>query len=152
MLAHQDGSCSRYGNEGYKFHNHLTIMRTAAQYKLMFVLAVIFILIFGKDVLFMKGSVRKRGSMWSYCFDLGTVDGKRKRMEKGGFRTKKEAETALASAINEYNNGGQVFTPSDITVSDYLDQWYELYCKTNLKYNTYICQNNTNRRHALQCP
>ena len=69
----------------------------------------------------MTGSVRKRGKTWSYCFDLGKVDGKRKRTEKGGFRTKKEAETALAAAINEYNNGGQVFTPSDVTVSDYLD-------------------------------
>lgn len=86
----------------------------------------------------MTGSVRKRGKTWSYCFDLGKVDGKRKRTEKGGFRTKKEAETALAAAINEYNNGGQVFTPSDVTVSDYLDQWFDLYCKPNLKYNTQL--------------
>lgn len=86
----------------------------------------------------MTGSVRKRGKTWSYCFDLGKVDGKRKRMEKGGFRTKKEAETAMAAAINEYNNGGQVFKPNEITVSDYLDQWYEDYCKPNLKYNTQV--------------
>ena len=26
----------------------------------------------------MKGSVRKRGNSWSYCFDLGMIDGKRK--------------------------------------------------------------------------
>ena len=44
----------------------------------------------------MQGSVRKRGSMWSYSFDMGTVGGKRQRKEKGGFRTKKEAEAALA--------------------------------------------------------
>lgn len=52
----------------------------------------------------MQGSVRKRGSMWSYSFDMGTVGGKRQRKEKGGFRTKKEAEAALAKAISEYNN------------------------------------------------
>lgn len=86
----------------------------------------------------MTGSVRKRGKTWSYCFDLGKVDDKRKRMEKGGFRTKKEAETAMVAAINEYNNGGQVFKPNEITVSDYLDQWYEDYCKPNLKYNTQV--------------
>ena len=28
------------------------------------------------------------------------------------------------------------FTPSDISVSDYLDYWYDNYVKTNLSYNT----------------
>ncbi len=87
----------------------------------------------------MNGGVRKRGSTWSYYFDLGKVDGKRKKKEKGGFRTKKEAEQALAAAINEYNRAGSVFEPSEITVSDYLDQWFELSCKLNLKYNTQVC-------------
>lgn len=86
----------------------------------------------------MQGGVRKRGSTWSYYFDLGKVDGKRKKKEKGGFRTRKEAETALAAAMNEYNHAGTVFEPSEITVSDYLDQWYELSCKPNLKYNTQV--------------
>ena len=49
----------------------------------------------------MKGSVRKRGSTWSYRFDMGTIDGKRQRKEKGGFDTKKEAEAALAKANSE---------------------------------------------------
>lgn len=91
-----------------------------------------------KGLNFMNGGVRKRGSTWSYYFDLGKVDGKRKKKEKGGFRTKKEAEQALATAINEYNHAGVVFEPSEITVSDYLDQWYELSCKLNLKYNTQV--------------
>lgn len=56
----------------------------------------------------MNGGVRKRGSTWSYYFDLGKADGKRKKKEKDGFRTKKEAETALAKALNEYNNSGTV--------------------------------------------
>ena len=86
----------------------------------------------------MKGSVRKRGNTWSYCFDLGTVNGKRKRKEKGGFRTKKEAETALAAAMTEYNNSGTAFEPTDVTVSDYLDQWFNLYCIPNLKYSTQV--------------
>lgn len=86
----------------------------------------------------MTGGTRKRGATWSYYFDLGKIDGKRQKKEKGGFKTKKEAETALAKAINEYNNAGAVFTPSEITVSDYLDQWYDLYCKPNLKYQSQV--------------
>lgn len=86
----------------------------------------------------MTWCVRKRGSTWSYYFDLGKVDGKRKKKEKGGFRTKKEAEQALTKALNEYNNAGQVFEPSEISVSDYLDFWFDNYCKVNLKYNTQL--------------
>lgn len=86
----------------------------------------------------MTGGTRKRGKTWSYYFDLGTINGKRQKKEKGGFKTKKEAESALASAINEYNGTGKLIEPSGITVSDYLDQWYDLYCKPNLKYSTQV--------------
>ena len=86
----------------------------------------------------MKGSVRKRGDTWSYRFDIGIVDGKRQQKEKGGFTTKKEAEAALAKAMAEYNQTGTVLAPTEITVSEYLDQWYDLYCKPNLKYNTQV--------------
>ena len=30
----------------------------------------------------MNGGVRKRGTTWSYYFDLGKIDGKRKKKEK----------------------------------------------------------------------
>lgn len=86
----------------------------------------------------MTGGTRKRGATWSYYFDLGKVNGKRQKKEKGGFKTKKEAEAALAQAITEYNNAGSVFKPTEVTVADYLDQWYELYCKPNLKYTTQV--------------
>ena len=65
----------------------------------------------------MKGGTRKRGKTWSYYFDTAQINGKRKKIEKGGFRTKKEAETALAKAIAEYESSGQVFQPSTISVS-----------------------------------
>ena len=51
----------------------------------------------------MKGGTRKRGKTWSYYFDAAPVGGKRKKIEKGGFRTKKEAESALAKAMAEYD-------------------------------------------------
>ena len=58
----------------------------------------IFILIFNcKGGFIMQGGVRKRGKTWSYYFDLGKIDGKRKKKGNGGFRTKKEAEQALTN-------------------------------------------------------
>lgn len=86
----------------------------------------------------MKGGTRKRGKTWSYYFDMGTVAGKRQKKEKGGFATKKDAEAALAAALNEYNTGGMIFTPTDITVSDYLDLWFDQDVKVNRKYNTQV--------------
>lgn len=95
----------------------------------------------------MKGGTRKRGATWSYYFDAGTVDGKRQKREKGGFSTKKEAEAALADAIARYNNSGHVFEPTNITVADYLDQWFDLYCVPNLRYNTQAGYNRVIENH-----
>ena len=49
----------------------------------------------------MTGGTRKRGNTWSYYFDLGKVNGKRQKKEKGGFRTKKEAEQQAAKGAIE---------------------------------------------------
>ncbi len=84
----------------------------------------------------MKGGVRKRGNNWYYYFDLGKVDGKRKKIERKGGRTKKEAEAALRKALQEYENAGLFFEPSEISVADYMDYWLKNYVMVNCKYNT----------------
>jgi hypothetical protein len=84
----------------------------------------------------MQGGVRKRGSTWYYYFDLGKIDGKRKKIERKGGRTKKEAEAALRAAIKEFENCGSIINESDITTSDYFDYWYSEYVLLNCKYNT----------------
>jgi len=81
---------------------------------------------------------RKRGAKWEYSFEGATVAGKRKTISKSGFRTKADATTAGTSAMNEYNNTGQSFSPSEVSISDYLDFWFDSYCKMNLKYNTQL--------------
>ena len=78
----------------------------------------------------MKGSVRKWGNFWSYYFNIGKVDGKYKKKEKGG-KTKKEAENALRDAIKEYELCGEVFEPSDISIEDYFNYWFDNYVLVN---------------------
>lgn len=95
----------------------------------------------------MKGSVRKRGSTWSYYFDLGIIDGKRKRKEKGGFRTKADAEKSLRLAMKEYEEEGRIFIASNISFSDYLDYWLENYVKVNCKDNTISYYSRTIKKH-----
>lgn len=83
-------------------------------------------------------NVTKRGSFWQYRFEAAKVNGKRKQISKSGFRTKKEALEAGTKALAEYNRSGIHFEPSDISVSDYLDYWFDNYCKIELGYNTQL--------------
>ena len=40
----------------------------------------------------MAEGVRKRGKTWSYYFDTAKINGERNKIEKGGFKTQKEAK------------------------------------------------------------
>ena len=64
----------------------------------------------------MAEGVRKRGKTWSYYFDTAKINGERNKIEKGGFKTQKEALDARAAAIAEYNNTGRSFSPKEISV------------------------------------
>lgn len=89
-----------------------------------------------KGGLHMEGHVRKRGDKWYYSFEASNVDGKRKRIERVGGRTKKDAEAALRKALEEYNNAGLHFEPTEISMADYMDYWHRNYVMVNCKYNT----------------
>lgn len=80
-------------------------------------------------------NTRKRGKSWEYRFEAASVDGKRKQITKSGFKTKKEALEAGTKALNEYNNCGMHFVPSELSYSDYLDIWLNQY-GTSLKTTT----------------
>ena len=73
---------------------------------------------------------------YEYCFDVSKVNNKRKRITKGGFKTKIEAQEAGTIAYEEYLRTGVVIKESQMSYYDYLDYWYENYCKVNLKYTT----------------
>ena len=84
------------------------------------------------------GKVRtmKRGKVYQYQFEIAPVNGKRKYINKSGFKTKAEALEAGNRAYTEYLSAGKPFKESKISYSDYLDYWLNDYCKNNLKYNT----------------
>ena len=74
-------------------------------------------------------STRKRGkrtSTWYYSFDAGhTPDGKRKRVEKGGFATEAEAKAEGIKALASYLNGNIAITSEKISVKDFLAEWID---------------------------
>lgn len=80
---------------------------------------------------------RKRPSgKWDYTFSLAPVNGKRRRICKGGFRTKAEAVAAGTAALAEYNNAGKAFTPSELSMADFLAEWLADYVRVNCKPTT----------------
>lgn len=99
----------------------------------------------------MKGGVRKRGNTWYYYFELGSIDGVRKKIERSakGAKTKAEAEIILRRKIIEYENAGIVFKPSEMSLNDFLKFWHKEYVQLKLRPNTQANYESVIRLHIL---
>jgi integrase len=87
----------------------------------------------------MRGSIRKRGSTYTYWLDVGPdpVTGKRRQRTKGGYWTKRECQTALNEAIVAVQ-GGTFVEPSKRTVRSFLlDEWLPAVQVANLRPGTW---------------
>ena len=71
-----------------------------------------------------RGSVFKRSGGWAFKVDTGfhPETGKRRQSLKQGFRTKREAEAALAEAQKTVLDG-TVVANSNMRLDDFLDEW-----------------------------
>lgn len=69
---------------------------------------------------------------WEYIFEGASIGGKRKKISRSGFRTKKEAQEAGAKAFAEYNTIGTFIIPSEMSVADLLNSWMINYVMINL--------------------
>ncbi|GAB6138012.1 tyrosine-type recombinase/integrase [Halanaerobaculum tunisiense] len=82
--------------------------------------------------------LRKRGkNSWQICIEKGRdpITGKRKRIYKTVNGTKKEAEKEMHKLAHEVETGAYI-EPSEMTVKDFLLQWFEDYCESNLAPST----------------
>lgn len=91
--------------------------------------------------------VMKRGKVYQYQFEIAPVDGKRKYINKSGFKTKKEAFDEGVKAYNEYEYSGKKVNVKDMSYSDYLDYWVDNYAKLNLRYSTIMSYCNIIKNH-----
>ena len=83
-----------------------------------------------------KVRTRQRGGSWYYSYELPSVGGKRKRKEVGGFASEQEAYDAGIKDMAKYNDGEPTVKKQGLSLSDYLDYWYENHVKINMRYNT----------------
>lgn len=70
-----------------------------------------------------KVRIRKRGKTYSYIFEAGHVNGKRKVLEKGGFPSADAAYTAGVEAFTDWKHGNIGITSERINLKDFLDLW-----------------------------
>lgn len=89
-----------------------------------------------KDIVIDKRENKNGTFSYQYRFEIASVDGKRKWKTKSGFKTKREAREAAKIAQQTYENIGQTVDPSEISFSDFLDQWVEMDCKLTCKLST----------------
>lgn len=77
--------------------------------------------------------IRKRGKTYSYIFEAGKVDGKRKVVEKGGFPTKTAAYKAGVEAYNDFIHGNIGITSEAVTLKDFMTAWLTNVVALNVK-------------------
>ena len=75
-----------------------------------------------------KGNPFKRGKTWTFIYYVTDENGKRVQKWKGGYKTKKEAETDLKiyQAKAELN---QIIPTNSLTVEKYICKWFDLHKK-----------------------
>jgi integrase len=78
---------------------------------------------------------KKKKPNWEWRFEIYSAE-KRKNYSKAGFETKGEAMAAGVAALAEYNDGGRLYTPSELTVEEYMNEWLQKYVRVNLRLKT----------------
>jgi integrase len=98
----------------------------------------------------MRGSIRKRGSSYTWYMDVpDPATGKRRQRSKGGFRTKKECQAALTEALAAVRRGTFV-EPSKRTVGSYLTgEWLPAMQPPRLRPSTWLSYQRNLERHVI---
>src|SRR4051794_5185400 len=72
------------------------------------------------------GFVKKRGAKWTAYYYTLDLAGTRRQRSKGGFGTKKEAQTYLTATLNRLQSG-EFVEPTKLTFGYYLtERWLPL--------------------------
>lgn len=85
----------------------------------------------------MEGSVRKKGNSWYYRIDLGIVSGQRKQIERYAGKTKGAADKVLRKVMQQLDQTGIYYEPSEMSYADFLDKWLEKDVKDANSISTY---------------
>lgn len=92
----------------------------------------------------LMGQIKKEGSSWYFVAELGTdpITGKRRRKKQRGFKTKRDAEKALALLEADVYKG-TYFEPSSIQLKEHVSDWFRskknsISIQTAITYEAYL--------------
>jgi integrase len=96
-----------------------------------------------------RGSIRRRGPTWTAVLDAGRdpTTRKRRQISRGGFKTKKEAQRWLTSALGQVDQGSYV-APTRELVGEYLLEWLAA-IRSSLRPSTWESYERLCRRHLI---
>ena len=97
----------------------------------------------------MEGSLRKRGSKWYYSYESIDSSGNKKRIERVGGKTKKEAQQKLNEALYKRDCG--YIEVDNTLLKDYLNSWLLQYIKPNRKENTFFRYQGVIQQAIMPC-
>lgn len=83
-----------------------------------------------------KVRTRKRGKTYSYVFEAGRVNGKRKVVEKGGFPSAAAAYSAGVEAFTSWQHGDIGITSERIALASFLELWLTR-IRTDIRFTTF---------------
>lgn len=95
----------------------------------------------------MNGTLRERDGKWYYRIDLGKVNGKRKQIERGSFKTSKEAKAAMQLAISELLQNGSIKENKNITVGEVFESFIVYEAPITRKYSTIVRYQSLYKNH-----
>lgn len=91
---------------------------------------------------------RKRGKTFSYAFEAGTVNGRRKVIEKGGYPTKEAAYEAGMAAYTDWKHGNVGLTSTKIKLSEFSEFWMKNVAQLNVRRGTLASYDSALRNHV----
>lgn len=99
----------------------------------------------------MKGSIRKRkNNAWPYRIDLGFVDSKRRQVEKGSFKSEREATKAMQDVLYHLNNTGDYVENEKISFHTVYEEFIEREGKATRAYATLKKYDSLYRNHIKE--
>jgi integrase len=99
----------------------------------------------------MRGSVRKRGSTWTWYLSIepDPVTGKRRQRSKGGFRTKRECQEALNEALAALRTGTYVELSQRTLGAFLVDEWLPAIRPPKMRPSTWLSYQKNVERHIV---
>jgi integrase len=97
----------------------------------------------------MRGHVRQRGKTWAIVYDEGyDENGKRRQRWRGGFATKREAQSALNDVLPKLEHGDYV-APSKVTLGEFLEGEWLPSRESKVRPTSFITYRSLLRNHVI---